>query len=353
MKLKIILFLALVGLLLGAKFIFFPSLSTGKETKGVANTGVPLTNVGAIILKSEKITNNVYASGTILAKEEVQLQTEIAGKIITLNFKEGSAVRKGQLLVKLNDAELQANYRKLKIQNTLADEKMKRQEKLLAVNGISQEEFDISSSQLNVLKAEMEFAIAEIDKTEIRAPFSGIVGLKNISVGATITPSTVIATLLQMDSVKIDFFVSEKYATTVKKGDPISFMLDGSKEEIKGQVYAIEPSIDKATRTLQVRAICANKKGDFFPGAFAKVQLDLGFIDNALMVPTEAIIPDLKGKKVYRIKNGAAEFVSVEAGLRTESKILIVAGLSQGDTIITKGMMQLRPGSKVTITELK
>ncbi len=353
MKFKnIIIMVVIIGVLLGLKFIFFPSQSSKTDTKPGAKSAI-VANVVVYIIKAEKLSNNVYASGTVIANEEVQLQPELSGKIMQLNFQEGSKVTKGQLLVKLNDADLQANYKKLKLQLDLSNEKLGRQKQLLAITGISQEEFDISQSQYNTVKADMEYVMAQIAKTEIKAPFDGMIGLKNVSEGASINPSTIIATIEQINPVKIDFSISERYSSIVKKADKLSFSIEGLKKDATGEVFAIEPKIDMATRTLHVRAICANSKNDIYPGAFAKVKLILGDVDSALMIPTEAVIPDLKGKKVYRVKNGVAESVKVTTGLRNDAQIQIIEGLSEGDTLITRGIMQLKPGTPVKITEIK
>jgi len=356
MRIKnLIIIVLIVGVLLTVKFIFFPSGSSEPEAKGgkkEGGGGAP-SNVTAMVLKPEKLSNEVYASGTIMANEEVQLHPELSGKITQLNFEEGGKVFKGQLLVKINDADLQATYKKLQLQNKLAEEKLNRQKQLLAINGISQEEFDILQNQYDVIKSEMDFAIAQIAKTEIRAPFDGVVGLKSVSQGAYVSPATLIASVQQINPVKIDFSVSERYSSVVKKGDKIAFTIEGNSQQLSAKVFAFEPKIDMATRTLHVRAICDNLKGEIYPGAFARVQLALSDIDSTLMVPTEAVIPDLKGKKVYRIKNGQAESVKVITGLRTDEKIQITEGLTIGDTIIIRGVMSLRPGSAVKVTEFK
>jgi membrane fusion protein (multidrug efflux system) len=352
---NIIIIAVVICILLIAKHFFFPALSPDAvDLKGGKPSGAaPKSNVSAYVLKSEKLNNEVYASGTIIANEEVQLQPELSGKIIQINFQEGSKVSKGQLLVKINDSDLQASYKKLQLQYALADQKIQRQKQLLAINGISQEEFDISQNQYNAIKADIDFASAQIAKTEIKAPFDGIIGLKNVSEGAFVSTNTVIASVQQIDPVKIDFSVSERYSSLVKKGDKLSFTVEGNDKALAGLVFAIEPKIDLATRTVQIRAICPNPNEVIYPGAFAKVQLQLNDIDSALMVPTEAIIPDLKGKKVYRIKNGQAESVKVITGLRTDEKIQITNGLAAGDTIITRGIMTIKPGASVKITELK
>ncbi len=357
MKLKNIIIIALIiSLLVGIKIFFFPSEGAEPDAKGGGKSGGkggPVSNVSAYLLKVEKLNNEVYASGTIMANEEVQLQPELSGKIILLAFKEGSKVSKGQLLVKINDSDLQANYKKLQLQYKLAEEKLGRQKKLLDINGISQQEFDVLQSEYQVVKADMDFATAQIAKTEIRAPFDGVVGLKNVSEGAYVAPAVIIASIQQINPVKIDFSISERYSSVVKVGDKLSFSIEGNDKKLIGEVFAIEPKIDMTTRTVQVRAICKNPQGDIYPGAFARVQLSLNDIDAALMIPTEAVIPDLKGKKVYRIKNGSAESVKVIAGFRTDEKIQITSGLSAGDTIITRGIMSLKPGSKVKVTDFK
>jgi membrane fusion protein (multidrug efflux system) len=351
---NIILFLLLITVLLLAKFFFFPSGSNQADQKGPKQGGPPPSaNVTALVLKPEKLSSEVYASGTVMAKEEVKLQPELSGKIIQINFQEGTRVSKGQLLVKINDADLQANFRKLQLQYKLAEEKLNREKQLLAINGISQEEFDVLQNQYDALKADMDYSAAQIAKTEVRSPFDGMIGLKSVSEGAYVTPATIIASVQEIDPVKIDFFVSEQYAANVKTGNKIQFTVEGNSEKLTGQVYASEPRIDMATRTLEVRALCPNIHGKILPGAFARVQLEMGNIDSALMVPTESIVPDMKGKKVFVVHNGQAEPVKVTTGLRTDENIQIVDGLKPGDTVVVRGIISLKPGSPVKITQIR
>lgn len=352
MKIKnILIIVCVLGALIAVKFFLFPSHSgtnfSPKQSKGVANI------VSAFVIKAEKLENAIFASGTILANEEAELKPEIAGKIIQLLLKEGSSVTKGELLVKINDADFQAQLKKNQLEKDLSETQLKRKQELLKINGISQEDFEVIQNKVNTIKADMEYLQSQIAKTEIRAPFNGLVGLKNVSEGAYVTVGTVIATIQQINPVKIDFSISERYSDVVKKGDKVAFTIEGNRKSYIGEVFAIEPRIDVTTRTLRVRAICPNSDGTIYPGAFARVQLSLNAINDAIMIPTEAIIPDLKGKKVYRINNGKAEFVKVETGLRTEAKIQITDGLVFGDTIITTGIMQLKPGAAVKITEIK
>ncbi len=352
MKIKTILIIVVIaGALWMLKFLFFPSPSS---TPAGPQQNKPAANqVTAFIVKPEKLDNTLNASGTILANEEVELKPELSGKIISLPLKEGSIVHKGDLLLKINDADFRSQLKKLQLQFDLATTQLKRQQELLKINGISQQDFDVSQNAVNTTKADMDFVESQIAKTEIHAPFGGVVGLKHVSDGSYISAGTSVANLLQIDPVKIDFSVSERYASYLQKGVKVLLTIDGIKDKIEGEVYAVEPKIDMNTRTIQVRAICPNKNATIFPGAFANIHVLLKNIDDAIMIPSEAIIPELRGKKVYTIKNGKAKPVMIETGVRTSDKVQVLNGLQVGDTIVTTGIMQLKPDAEVKITQLK
>ena len=353
MKLKTLaIVIGVIVLLVALKFIFFPAVDTSDNAGAQQQKGGAVV-VTAYVVKPQTLANEVYATGTIQANESVQLQPELAGKIVQINFTEGTVVAKGQLLVKINDADLQAGYKKLQLQYALADEKLQRQKQLLAIKGISQEEFDVAQNQANVIKADMDVAAAQLAKTEIRAPFTGLIGLRNVSEGAYVSTATVIASIQQIDPVKIDFSVAEKYSGLVKKNDKVAFSVEGADQKFTALVYAVEPRIDQATRSLMVRAITPNPHGALLPGSFARVQLSLNNIDSALMIPTESIIPDLKGQKIYVIRGGKADFARVTTGFRNDVKIQITNGLHPGDTVVTTGIMQLKPGAAVKVLEVK
>jgi membrane fusion protein (multidrug efflux system) len=339
--LKVILIIAIVIGVFGVIKFFLLTPKTDVKPAGAAPGGMPASPVNIYVVKFQELNNKVFATGTVIANEEVILMPEISGKITYLNINEGNAVNKGDLLVKINDADFQAQLKKQELQLKLSEEKLGRLKQLLSINGISQEEYDIALNQSNTIKAEMDFTKVQIAKTEVRAPFYGIMGLKYVSIGSTINPSTRIASILQMNQVKIDFSVPEKYAGILSKNDLITFQISDNKKVFQAKIFAIEPKIDQATRTLQLRAIAENSKGELFAGAFAKIELPLNKIDNALMIPTEAIIPILKGKKVFLCKEGKAKEAIVETGIRTDTQIQIVGGLSEGDTVVTTGIMQL------------
>ena len=228
-----------------------------------------------------------------------------------------------------------------------------RQKQLLEKEAISQEDYDMTANQLQVNQAEVELIKAQIDKTEIRAPFSGIVGLKNVSEGSFVNNSMIIASLQNINPIKIDFSIPERYSSMVSVGDEINFTISGNNKKYVGKVYAIEPKIDPVTRTLKIRALCSNTGREILPGSFANVELVLKKIENAILVPSEALIPDIKGQKVFLYKNGKAVPQQVETGIRTDVNVQLTSGVSEGDTIITSGMLQLRPGSQVSISEFE
>ncbi len=351
MKNKFLFWLIVIALILA--LIKFMWLRPANEVANGGNKGdkMPPSPVSVFVVKATGLNNTVSATGTILANEEVLLLPETAGKVTGLNIREGVLVQKGDLLVKINDAELQAQLRKFELQLKMTQEHLARQKQLLSVKGISQEEYDATQNQLYVQQAEVEVIKAQIVKTEIRAPFSGVVGLKYISEGTYVNTSSHIAAIEQLDPVKIDFSVPEKYAAELQAGGEITFTVPENNKTYKAKLIAIEPKIDLNTRTIQLRALAANNEHELVPGAFARIQLPLRRIENALMIPTEAIVPVLKGKRVFVYKNGKAQAQMVETGVRTDAQIQIVSGLQVGDTLITGGMMQLKPDSPVKIVK--
>ncbi|MCG3167434.1 MAG: Multidrug resistance protein MdtA [Bacteroidia bacterium] len=348
---NVIIFVLVIAVLVIIKIKFFPA-NTPQGMPQQQGKPIPV-NVTACIVKPGKLDNKIYISGTLLSNEEVTLMPEVAGKISAINFKEGSAVKKGDLLVKINDDDLQAQLKKLQLQEKLASEKEARQKKLLAINGISQEEYDASLTQLNSLGADIEVLKAQIAKTQITAPFDGKVGLKNISEGSYVTPGTQIAAVQQINPMKLDFYVPEKYASLVKVNSKLTFTTEVGNEKHDAVVMAIEPKVDATTRTIQVRAKTENKNGNLFSGSFVRIEFSLEETENALMIPTESIIPILKGQKVFVSRGGKAEEVKVTTGLRNENKVQVLSGLASGDTVIATGIMQLKTGSLLNISSIK
>lgn len=334
-------------ILLLPKLISSSNDNSANIPSGRMNMSVP---VKAHIVVPERLSNVVISTGSIMANEEVELRSETSGKIISINFAEGSYVSEGDLLVKINDADLQAQLRRAESKVKVAEEREFRQRTLLERNLISQEEYDNTLNELNSSKADYDLIKAQIDKTEIRAPFSGIVGLRSVSEGSFVNTNTIIARLQNLSSLKIDFSVPERYSSMVRVGDELEFRVSGNNDYYTAKVFAIEPRIDPSTRTLQIRARCGYYK-ELIPGSFANVQLKLHETDDALLVPSVSIVPELKGQRVYLYRGGTVTPQNVEIGIREETRVQIVSGLNIGDTVITSGILQIRPGAQVSISE--
>ncbi len=324
--------------------------SSGAEKTGPVKKQAAI--ISAVVINPSTIEEKIFTTGTIMANEEVDLASEVSGKVVKISFNEGTKVKKGDLLVKINDSELQALLLKTMYSKKLAEEKEFRQRKMLEKEAISKEEYDVALSELNKLDAEIQQIKAQIEKTEIRAPFDGVIGLRTVSEGSYINPSAYVAKLQNINPLKIDFSVPEKYFNRVNVGNQISFTVQGLDKKFTGKVYAIEPKIDPNTRTLKLRAICKNDKLELFPGSFAQVELVLRKIDNALVIPTEALTSDIKGQKVFVINGGKAFERQVVTGIRQDRNIQIVSGINEGDTVVTKGILNIKPGGPVKITEL-
>lgn len=321
--------------------------NTQKQEQAGTTAVQRLLPVNILPIQARILENRFRTTGTLLANEEVDLRAEISGKITKLNFDEGSEVKRGALLVKIFDADLQADLTRVNYQIKLAEDIEFRQRKLLERGGISQQEYDRALNELNVLKAQRTFIEAQIQRTEIRAPFDGRIGLKFVSEGSYITPTSAIASLQSIDPIKVEFAVPERYLSEVNVGDRIQFKVAGFRDAFEGTLYAIEPRISTETRTVSIRALASNKNMKLLPGAFAEIDYIFQEIPDALLIPSQALVPELKGQKVFVYKAGVVGEKPVEIGIRTEREVQIVQGLAVGDTVITSGILQVRPGMSV------
>lgn len=318
---------------------------------GAGRQNAPMAVEGYVV-EPRSLSSNIEVPGSLLPYEETEIRSEISGRIVQLNVQEGAQVRRGSLLVKLFDGDLQAQLRKLQVQLQISEKTSERQKELLKINGISQQEFDLSELQVNNLKADIELVRVNIDKTEVRAPFDGRMGLRNISTGAYISPTNVISTISQVNRLKLQFTIPEKYGSIVQRGQDVNFMLDGSTKIYKATVTAIESAIEENTRSLAVRSVVNTVDRFLVPGAFAKVRMTLGKNESALMIPTQAVIPQGRNKQVILFKDGKAIFGDITTGIRDSANIQVLTGVNNGDTVITTGLLFLRPGSVVTLSKV-
>lgn len=314
----------------------------GKEKSNVLN-------VNGRIIRTEKLTDEIVVTGELLPDEEVDLSFETSGQVVEINFKEGSHVKQGQLLAKVNDRKLQAELKRLESQLKLANDRVYRQRTLLQHDAVSQEAYEQVRTELATLQADIDIVKAEIELTELRAPFDGVIGLRQISVGAYASPTTIVSKLTRIIPLKVEFAVPEKYVNEVNPGTALSFTIDGSLQNYAATVYAKESALDRNTHTLTVRAMYANPNGRLTPGRYASINLKKQEIQDAIAIPSEAIVPEMGKDKVFLYKSGKAQPVDVTVGLRTEDRVQVLRGLNVGDTLITSGTLQLRTGLSVVL----
>ncbi len=326
---------------------------SSKEDVSLSNKPNTALSVDGVVVKPINFAEKINVNGTLLADESVEIKSEINGKIVSINFLEGKPVSKGQLLVSIKSDDLKAQLKKAKEKLDFLAIIEKRQRTLLAKDGISQEDYDIALNDLNTQKAEVEYLTANLVKTEIKSPFSGIAGLRNVSVGSFLTTNNVVTSIYKVDNLKLEFSFPQKYYNQVKLGDKVTFTLPPNVDIYEATIYAISPEIDPMTRSVMVRASFQNIGNKIMPGSFAEVQLNFGGSESRIMIPTQALIPDLESEKVFLYKNGKAVPVKVKTGTRTISEIEIVEGLNIEDTVIVSGIIQLRPNMDVKIDILE
>ena len=309
----------------------------------------PAVPVDVIVAGKTDFSSDIEVNGTVLSDEMVELHPEVGGRLTYLNIPDGARVAKGTILAKVNDADLQAQLQQQKVQLELAEKTEQRLKKLLAVNGVDQASYDAALSQVNLYNANINVLQAQIDKTVVKAPFSGRLGLRLVSEGAYVSPSTVIGTLQETDKIKIDFSVPEAYASLVKIGKIIHVKTNESEQDLTATISAIEPQINTATRNIKIRAKL--NKGTLSPGAFVKVLLNEKM--KGIVVPTNAIIPDALSNQVVMVKNGKAVFQNIETGIRNSDIVEITSGLQIGDTVAVSGVLYVRPNAVVKIKKVR
>ncbi|GAA4395576.1 efflux RND transporter periplasmic adaptor subunit [Nibrella viscosa] len=323
-----------------------PAGETSKETKAADK---PPVRVEVLLAHTQAVENVITLPGTVLPNESVDLKAELAGRLNYLLTKEGQFVAKGELIAKINDKELRAQLLKIDLQEQRAKEVQMRQQKLLAIEGVSKEEYAIAANNTLTLGADKDLLRAQLEKTEIRAPFSGKIGLRQVSEGAFLMPGTLVATLVQTNPVKVDFALPEKYAHHLRVGSAIHLSTEGDQSPVPARIAAISPLVDPSLRTLTIRAVASNGAGRLVPGMFVRVQLRLGGNTASILVPSQAIIPELKGKKVFVVRAGKAQEQFIQTGLRQEQQVQVTQGLTPGDSVIVSSIMALRNGSPVAV----
>lgn len=349
--------LLLVGGYLVNKFLLnqsdIPSELPAKATaakgggQGGSSRAIPVT---VSLAKSEQIIDGIRAQGSLMPNEEIDVASEIAGKINSINFNEGSPVQKGDLLVKVNDDDLQAQAKRYEFQEQNLRKKLERQRVLLEKEAISGEMFDQIQTEYNVLLADIEVLKVKIDRCRIKAPFSGTIGFRSVSDGSYIQVGSKIARLVDNNTLKLEFSIPEKYTELPLVGTTIYFSTKASDERHTSRIYAMEPKLEANTRTIILRGLYNNATDRLKPGMSISVTIPTSALSTTLMIPTEAIIPAMDSKSVWVVRDGKPVLTVVETGTRLESKIEVTKGLIEGDSVIVTGLMQLREGASINVT---
>jgi len=354
-KIKVIsisaLILVIVCFLIINKILAVKEKNERNLSQNVSPQGQVVT-AEAHLVKGETLDNEIRTIGTVRANEEVELRSEVSRKVTGIYFKEGSYVSKGKVLFKLDDADLIAKLRRQEIEEKLTKSKRDREKALIDKGLATEASFEELENNVEKIAAEIALTKVDISKTSIIAPFSGIIGLRNVSIGSYVDPNIVLAVIQDISKLKVDFSIPEKYITSFSKGEKLVFTAEGIKGDFEAEVYAFEPKIENNTRSLILRALTSNPSRKLMPGNFANVTLKLLDISDAIMIPTQALIPQLKGQSVFVYRNGVAKSINVETGLRTEEFIQITSGLNSGDTVITTNMLRLKPDAKVQIVKV-
>lgn len=312
----------------------------------------PTPKVDLFVVQTQTVSESLEIPGSIVADDATDIHPEVSGRITSLNVREGNYVSRGTVLAKLYDGDLQAQKRKLLVQLRIAQQTQSRHEQLLNIGGISKEDYATTALQVSNLHADLDIINTSIAKTVIRAPFSGKLGLKEISTGAYVTPQSVIATIQKTSNLKIDFNLPEKYTSQIREGQYVNFTVEGSKRNYTATISATEAGINQATRSLMVRADVKGDMSGLTPGNFAKVKLNFDPDANALLIPSQAIIPQARGKRVVVYRGGTADFVDVTTGVRDSSMVQITSGLNKGDSVVVTGLLTVKPNAKITVAKV-
>jgi membrane fusion protein (multidrug efflux system) len=333
-----------------------PELPKGAPGKASADSKGPAKGPGGpapvevVELKPVRVLEAITAVGSLRSNESVVLRPEVSGRIAAIGFRDGQTVRRGQLLVGLDATLNEAEVAQAKAEFELARSNLKRTEDLASKNFVSSSAQDQAASSVQVAEARLKLAEARLAKMRIVAPFDGVVGIRNVSVGEYVKDGTELVNVEDIRTLKADFRLPERYLPQLKGGLPVELAADalpGAK--YAGVVEAINPRVDASGRSLEVRARLDNTDGRLRPGMFARVRVLLGDRPNALMVPEEAVVPLGDDFFVYTVADGKAKRVRVKLGVRRDAQVELLEGVSAGERVVTAGIRVQRDGQPVRV----
>lgn len=314
--------------------------------------GPPAMPVEALPVHLDTVIDSASAVGTLDANESVVVRSEIAGRISAIHFVEGQFIQKAEILFELDSTEYQAQVAQSKATVELSRMNYERAKQLYQEKLISQQAYDEIETKLKESEASLALAKARLDKATIRASFGGRLGLRQVSLGDYVQPGQTIVNLEDLSSLKVDFRIPEIYLGRVKAGQKVDVQVDAfSDRTFTGKIYAIDPRIEEATRTILMRARIPNPEGQLRPGMFARVSIVLGERPNAILIPEQAVVPMGQDNFVFRVVDGKAALTKIKIGLRRVGEVEILEGLTPKDTVVTAGQMKIRDGAPIMILD--
>lgn len=339
---------AILGVCAGGSWLWRSSEKSVAPALAAAAPGAAAALVVDVVrVQPEPLEVQVTATGSLLGRESVQIVSELSRRLARVHAEEGAKVARGDVLFELDSTDLRADLAKLDVQARLARATLDRTERLAAEGLSNQQELDLAQTRVDEVEADRRALRVTLGKTLIRAPFAGTLGLRRVSEGAWVSPSTPLSTLQDTSSLKLDFTLPERYAGALRPGGAFRFRVEGRSESYTGQVAAVEPSVDPATRSLLVRGVIEGESG-LFPGTAASVEVPLR-VEQALLVPAIAVVPGVDGRRVFVAEGGRARSVKVELGFRSAERVQVLSGLAPGDAVITSNLLRLREDAPVAL----
>ncbi len=329
---------------------FLLSCDNEKETS-TEGAKAPLMVEGYLV-ETSTFDNKFVTTANLMANEQVEVKAPISGQVLNINFKEGSTIRKGQSIVRLDDRSWKAQLMGLEAELEKSSKDYDRKKNLVNAGGSSEKDVQEAFATIERLKSEIRQLEINIDLANVRAPFSGTVGMRDFSLGAYLSQGDVITILTETEKLKVDFSLPSQYKNNLKIGKNITVVVE--EDTLSAEIYAISPLINTDSRTIGARAFL-NQENErtILPGTYAEVIVSIDSADDALLVPTQAIVPEINDQTVYLFKNGTGERKVVKTGNRNADMVHIVSGLSPGDTVITTGLLQIKQGMNLTLQNLQ
>lgn len=315
------------------------------------SSGRSSMNVDGFIVSPQPFNNTVVVTAALQANEQVQLMAPMAGQVLDIYFNEGEKVTAGQSIIRLDDRAWKAQLLGLNAELDAATKDLDRKKQLLTIEGSTQEEVDGLVSKVETLRSQIQQLEINVDLANVKAPFAGTLGLRSFSKGAYMKAGEVITVLTQLDRLKVEFSVAQEHKNSLEVGKVVRVVV--TNDTLEARIYAINPLVDANSRTISVRAILKQESANtIMPGTFAEVLIATEFVEDALMVPTQAIVPEINDQTVFLYKNGKVERRTVQLGGRNAELVHVATGINAGDTIITTGLLQVKIGMDVTLQSI-